>query len=292
MKTCEYCGTENEDSVAFCTECGAKMEAAAAAPAKERKQLKLPKKAVRIIAAVLAAVIALSACFVGGLFVGKGSSNAEGKGYKTPEAAAEAFLKAMKKQDPRAAAKTFAVESFVKNLDVNDYTQHSRSFEVNSSYVDGNSAYIQRLNEATRAAAAADSVRMAYYSIAAPELCGSAAVEFADGETASAFFDAYFEKNPSVLTSMKRIQFLQPVEIKGANAGYEAARDAYVDTIREYLNCDDIVCLTAGVEINGEEYYFFADTVCFSGKWYILDLGGFGALNAGSNAFCPLREIA
>ncbi len=153
MRYCNHCGAPLEEGARFCRVCGFSPEQQQGTanpvqppfprpvqqpPAPGRYPGRSPAKdrpARRPLWALLGAGIMLAVfgamMLLGLIRFGSGSPAAagyEGKGYATPEAAAEAYVKALAANDLGGMISTFAVETAVEHIDGAAYLNRMRAF--------------------------------------------------------------------------------------------------------------------------------------------------------------------
>lgn len=117
---CPSCGSELKQGTAFCPACGIKV-VTSSKENKDRKKLPLST----IIVSLLAIILALGMAFV---LIYKGVASSDQKYFKTPETAAEYFVKCINKNDFEGALQAFALDEKAKNYDSVAFMERMNAF--------------------------------------------------------------------------------------------------------------------------------------------------------------------
>ncbi len=254
---CSNCGSPLKKGTKFCPSCGAPApEPPAAAPAPRRKSRLLP--GILLGAAAVAAVCAVLV-LTGALSFGGGADTVEGRGFSSPEAAAESYLEALRRGDLDGMLAAFAVESYVEHLDQAAYLDAYRVYSMQSAGLPDDNALAEVLNTGLRKQNIVNAITLQYLTVTAAtpelgeELTSPAGIHM-DG-TGREFLAAYV--NPQART------WLSEMEIGEAtfDAGYQNT---------DYLNADDVVYGSIPVEIGGRQCLFALQAASYGGRWYLL----------------------
>ena len=259
---CSNCGSPLPEGAKFCPGCGAACEAQQPAPAAPEPP-RPPRRKSRLLPGILlgaAAVAVVCAVLVltGALSFG-GAGTVEGRGFSSPEAAAESYLEALRRGDLDGMLAAFAVESYVEHLDQAAYLDAYRAYIVQSAGLPDDNALAADLNTDLRKQNIVNAITQQYLTVTAatPELAQELMwnVTLEDGMTGRDFLATYV--NPQART------WLSEMEIGEAtfDAGYQNT---------DYLNADDVVYGSIPVEIGGRQCLFALQAASYGGRWYLL----------------------
>lgn len=106
----------------------------------------------------------LFAIFMINGIVGADADKIEGRGYDTPEEAAEAYLIALRNQDVDAMISTFPIESYVENYDFNAMVERLEAYVPNMEMpFPGSTPYTKNLNLESRRKFVTQSINNQYF---------------------------------------------------------------------------------------------------------------------------------
>ena len=277
---CTRCGGALRQGAKFCPGCGAACEAQQPAPAAPEPP-KPPLRKSRLLPGILlGAAAAAAVCAVllltGALSFG-GADTVEGRGFSSPEAAAESYLEALRRGDLDGMLAAFAVESYTENLDQAAYLDASRVYSMQSAGLPDDNALAADLNAGLRKQNLLDQITLQYLTVTAAtpelgeELTSPAGIHM-DG-TGREFLAAYV--NPQAESWRTELEIGEPMAADavmaacGADVSVHPSAAAY-----GYLNADEVAYPAVPVEIGGRPYLFCPSAVSYGGRWYLLDLAG------------------
>lgn len=302
---CKNCGNKLNESERFCMQCGTKneenMDIAAAPPVMPNMQQSIQvlphikRKGAKgfwtgFASAFLACLLLCSVLLATGVVsVGK-KRTIEGNGYKTPEAAAQAYLDALQEADVSKMISTFAVETYVQNYDfeasIDIYNIYLYNLEAQRMPTTTDLGVelntIQRQNEIGA------SVFLQYATLFMKDLDLQNITQFFIDETEKK--DEFIEemsdeKYIALLASMNVKEFYTPDDlIKMDILGENFKSDMHKENIKKQIKVNgvsEIVSLAALVTIDGEDYYICMDIAKYGDKYYMLALGGQIAIYVG-----------
>ncbi len=212
----------------------------------------------------------------GGIFLFKHLSKDtyEGRGFHSPEDAISAYLEALQDCDPEAMRQTFAIETYAKNFDADE-------FWSDNYYQAGDSSYIRIPTDVELGYELAVQQRCASLSenIIAPFFMASEGA-FNSGED---FHNATYnygrvttlDENDEIeefIEAHRRSEY-EPI-LKGMKILdiYEEDEDDYTEYYRDnaarWYGADDFRFYIAEVEVDGMKCIFSMQIACYDGKWY------------------------
>ena len=208
----------------------------------------------------------------------------EGSGYANPEAAMKAYLDALKAADLDAMISTFAVETFVKNYDVKAHIERFRALLLQMSQISlvlpSNNKLTSDINVILRQGEIVRNIERQYMIVLMPNLASHVASHgdspkiFQNEEDREAVIKTlYGQDNLKSLNSLEIIEFVPPDSLDSWGYSVEAIQ-AYYKRAADNSGADDVQSVVARVRIDGKRYLFYADTILYRGKWYMLALGG------------------
>lgn len=203
----------------------------------------------------------------------------EGGGYSTATEAAAAYLEGFQKNNTDQMMAAFAVETYMDNFQLNRYVEYTGKYTVGFSYIPNDDKYMKQLNIGYRRFKIASQIRRQYFMITGVmskfEENGDGYVINTLGEIAGdELLKSIFVEDDSVYLSdieYERIFTVWEFPDRASDSDME-----HVDRVREemaYLGADQVESLFAKVIINHTYYKMGIDTVCYDGRWYVLQLG-------------------
>ena len=244
-----------------------------------------------VAAVVFAVVVALK---VG--LPGSGTDTLEGPGFDSPEEAAEAYLDALKEGDVEGMLSTFAMETYVDNLDLEAYVERLRVYvPISGTPLPGDSDLVQAINLEKRRATFTQIFAYQYLTLLDPD-------------------SPILEAEPLEVDEGQASEFLAQLEVRddleklsemtvGLTVSPERLTDAYQqennqENLRRLTNvygADEIQSLALRVTVDGRDYLFCPDLVRYDDTWYVLSpMGNLGLLLGGATytgGFLPADEI-
>ena len=306
MRYCYHCGASMNDGAKFCPSCGAgtgqqqvpgqrqtpvqgqapvqqvprqqpaNSFAQPVQPREPKKKHQLPLWLFLVVAGLLA-LVAVAAVVLGimGVFSSGSEQKTEGSGYSSPEAAMEAYGKALSRGDVQEMLSTFAVETRAENYDFTAYLNWSATYmpSIPGLYCPDNSYGKDLSAESIRNNITEDMCKqymnLVDYKNNLGLLDGTIKV-FQNEAEAEAFVDCFNDN--SLFRSVEFVRIVEPDEVF-RTAGTENMLDNE-NTQRNIQRQTDIYgaqamnegCLE--VKIDGEEYWIFLRQVQYDGKWY------------------------
>lgn len=205
----------------------------------------------------------------------------EGEGFASAEEAVTAYLQAMKENDVAGMLSTFAIETYVDNLDARAYLARNGTFGSSSqAALAATDPYMRQIAVASRYADLADGFWYQYITAAWPE-------EYGEYESSRALLlsdNAAVEEFLSLMDAAEFSTFLQEMDLTGFvspatfSEYYQIPGNMKViASMAEAYGCDELADVVACVESGGEEYYQFMYCARYGNLWYNLSLGGYAA---------------
>ena len=256
-------------------------------PRKVRK--KLPAIAAFLLGILLCVALVAGMTFGGlvkfNLQTSAGSEMIEGTGYDSPEAAATAYLEAMKAGDVDAMLSTFAVESYVDHYSLASNILRTSAFVSNYAYtdkgvIDTEDSLKSELNIGIREGDLLGDIwcQYVYNTLDENSEAGQAISEMKAYQVTDAG-----EAQSVILALQGEGMDFSTLEV-GAPVYGEVINDSFL-TSQSLWNMYKSSAYVYGAEaykslgmtftVDGKEGLLFMDTVKYGGKWYNLDLNGY-----------------
>ena len=202
--------------------------------------------------------------------------NFEGPGYDSPEEAVTAYLEAMKDGDARGMLSTFAIETYVAEMDAQAELERIGSFQTSyGMYLPLGGDYQRQVAVAARYGQLVESLAYQWTLYSWPEgyeeFDGTPVILREDGAV-EAFLTGLAENDAAARwQEMEVVGFVEPelMSTQYSDGAESRARQAASH------GCDEIVSVVAKLDIGGEEWYQCMDVACYGGKWYNLSFVGY-----------------
>ena len=230
----------------------------------------MKKLLICLLALLLAAVPAL----------GEGTETGalEGPGFGSAEEAVTAYLEAMKNGDVEGMLATFAIETYVAEMDAQADLERMGAFQPSYGMrLPLGGEYQRQVAVAARYGQLAESLAYQWMLYSWPEgyeeFDGTAVILSEDGD-AEAFLTGLAENDAAARwQEMEVVEFVEPAELS----------DMYLSEVNQQNiarqaashGCDEIVSVVAKLDIGGEEWYQCMDVARYGEKWYNLSLIGY-----------------
>lgn len=239
----------------------------------------MKKLLVCLLALLLAAAPAL------GEEAADGSAHAfEGSGFDSPEEAVTAYLEAMQEGDVQGMLSTFAIETYVDNVDAQTYLTRMGAFVPDDQEgVPLSNAYAREITISRRYAGLADQLYMQYLYYSWPEEYGEFtgdALRLNEAGGADAFLSAMSASTfADALAGMEIVGFADPAALND-NYASQINQETIARQMTSY-GCDEVADIAVRLNMGGEEWYQCMWAARYGEKWYNLSLSGnIGALLA------------
>lgn len=284
---CARCGKGVEDNARFCPYCGENIVVAQAQSGqKELKKAKSGKSSGLKLLLTLAAGILAGGIFVGvsGIFVTESEPRTvEGEGYDSPKEAALAYVEALKEGDVEKMISTFAVESYVANMDLEGWIEkaggYSSTLQPGFWSIDD---YTESVNILRRKNQLVNGIYYQYMMLSELGFEDEAftypisvqrmeAGEYEEFDSVEEFYDALMD--PDWMEKLSEMEIgdvltAEDLEDELGENFFSEHNKAYNERTFEILNADDYAMLAVEIELDGEEYYQCLNMICYDGKWY------------------------
>ena len=200
----------------------------------------------------------------------------EGPGYDSPEEAVTAYLEAMKNGDARGMLSTFAIETYVSEMDAQAYLERLTVFSPTNGSLPLGGEYQRQVAVAMRYGQLANILAYQWMLYSWPEGYEEFgyAVNFSEDGAVEAFLAGLAENDAAARwQEMEIVEFVEPAQLSDRylNEGNQQniARQA------ASYGCDELVSVVAKLDIGGEEWYQCMDVARYGGKWYNLSFVGY-----------------
>ena len=200
----------------------------------------------------------------------------EGEGYESPEEAVVAYLEALKKGDVEGMLATFAIETYVAEMDAQADLERMGVFQPSYGMrLPLGGDYQRQVAVAVRYGQLAESLASQWMLYSWPEgyaAFDGASVALSEDGDAEAFLAGLAEGDAAALwQEMEVVGFVEPERMSSqySDGSQSRARQA------ASYGCDEIVSVVAKLDIGGEEWYQCMDVARYGEKWYNLSLVGY-----------------
>ena len=200
----------------------------------------------------------------------------EGEGYESPEEAVVAYLEALKKGDVEGMLATFAIETYVSEMDAQADLARMGVFQPGYGMrLPLGGEYQRQVAVAARYGQLAESLAYQWMLFSWPEgyeAFGDESITFQEDGDAEAFLTELAENDAAAQwQEMEVVGFVEPelMSTQYSDGAESRARQAASH------GCDEIVSVVAKLDIGGEEWYQCMDVACYGGKWYNLSFVGY-----------------
>ena len=221
----------------------------------------------------------------------------EGPGYDSPEEAVTAYLEAMKNGDARGMLSTFAIETYVAEMDAQAYLERLRSFSPTTGSMPLGGDYQRQVAVAMRYGQLANILAYQWTLYSWPEgyeEFDGVVVRLLEDGAVEAFLAGLAENDAAARwQEMEIVGFVEPAELS----------DVYLDESNQQIiarqaasyGCDEMVSVVAKLDIGGEEWYQCMDVACYGGKWYNLsfssNISNLLGLSIYTSGLAPASEL-
>lgn len=205
----------------------------------------------------------------------------EGKGFKSAEKAILAYAQALQSGDVKEILSTFAMETYVENLDEEAYLASSGSYYTSSQGLFGSDAYSKEIRLVKRQYEITN--LLSYIYLHHTGLDVSTPISVRDGyEDAGDLVGALVVEDWMDILAEMEIGRVVEAELLIPDQMLEGYREN-LSKRADMFNCDELVSLAVQITLDGTDYYLCVDVACYDGKWYNLTHGGMlGSMLGGS----------
>lgn len=235
-----------------------------------------PKKKASIVTIILCALLVLSVIGNIILLIPKDSEpvsqTLEGSGFDSPEAAITAYAKALSEGDVEGMLRTFAIESYVENYDLEAQIKRVGFylFTPNEAGLPNDSQYKQELNNYSRLAAVTTQIINGYFALTGVDNSKTYLPFSKQEENWEETLDDFLEQ----LESPKLDKKLSSIEIGDVLTAEDLLSDESYEVYDpespygDFLDVEEFYDLAIEIAFDGEDYYLFMLTAKIDGKWY------------------------
>ena len=201
----------------------------------------------------------------------------EGEGYESPEEAVVAYLEALKKGDVEGMLATFAIETYVAEMDAQAYLERLRSFSPTTGSMPLGGDYQRQVAVAVRYGQLANILAYQWTLYSWPEgyeeFDGTAVRLLEDGAVEALLAGLAENDAAARWQGMEVVGFVEPVELSDKYLN-ESNQQNIARQAASY-GCDELVSVAVKLDIGGEEWYQCMDVARYGGKWYNLSFVGY-----------------
>ena len=226
---------------------------------------------------LLICLLALMLAAIPALGEGTETGAIEGPGFGSPEEAVSAYLEAMKKVDLEGMLATFAIETYVAEMDAQADLARMGAFQPGYGMrMPLGGDYQRQVAVAARYGQLAGRLAYQWTLYSWPdgyEEFGGAAVHLLEDGAVEAFLAGLAKNDAAALwQGMEVVEFVGPAELSDMYL-YESNQQNIARQAASY-GCDEIVSVVAKLDIGGEEWYQCMAVARYGGKWYNLSFSG------------------
>lgn len=205
----------------------------------------------------------------------------ESDGYNTAIEAAVAYLEGFQKNNIDQMMEAFAVETYVDNFHLDRYVENEGEYRIGSPFIPNNDEHMKQLNAEMRRVRIAGQIRNQYLIMTGAmskieEYGDVAMIGISEEITGEELLKSIFATDDNVYLS--NINYRNIFAIDEYPNEVSDSFLEHVKSVKEemtYLGADQIESLSADIVINRTSYKMGIDTVCYDGRWYVLELGDF-----------------
>jgi len=199
----------------------------------------------------------------------------EGNGFDSPEETARAYMEALQNGDIDGMIRTFAVETYAKNYDMEAFMWRLQSINPSMEYLPAEGEPFDELNILNRVNDIRRQIRwqlLALFGLQDWNGMESGARAFHDENEVA----RYVEDFSPDLSALKKINVLEVLSPEDAAA--ELGLDGIYDSEQNQRNianqmkpyhADDWSHMTVRFDFDGEEYCLLFEMLCYGDKWYV-----------------------
>ena len=228
----------------------------------------MKKLLISLLALLLAAIPALGE--------GTETGSLEGPGFDSAEEAVSAYLEAMKKGDLEGMLATFAIETYVAEMDAQADLARMGAFQPGYGMrMPLGGDYQRQVAVAVRYGQLAERLAYQWTLFSWPEgyeEFGGTTISLTEDGDVGAFLTGLAENDAAARwQEMEVVGFVEPelMSTQYSDGAESRARQAASH------GCDEIVSVVAKLDIGGEEWYQCMDVARYGEKWYNLSLVGY-----------------
>lgn len=264
----------------------------------------------RIAALLLVLMLLCSAALADfeGALHGLGGEGFEGAGFETPEEAVEAYVASFNEGNVSGMLSTFAIETYVDNVDAQKYIERIRAVSINfAEGIPASNDYIRSILILNRYGSLAESLFWQYIKYNTPEEYENlkdGGVQLLGEEGAAEAFIAAMSEAPmeNWFGKIELSSFLS-VELTGEliqddNLAEDYFSEWYQQNIQRMADgygCDELREVPALLKIDGMDYLLFMQCARYGDQWYNISLRGCLANLLSTALFCaglvPLEAL-
>lgn len=289
---CTQCGKKLSDDAMFCSHCGTPVREMTSTPSDSLNSISHEPCAVREICEdsnkvkvkrgkmfcfLLGAIITVIAFSLGLLFLGKAfekPKTIEGSGFETPELAVNAYMESLKEADFEGVLSTYALESYVHNINLAQYTEIVGAYIPTTMPLPGNNNYVDGLNLIQRLYDVCFSLSFQYVALVDPDSQILDMTPLSLGESSGeAFLNSLIRSDTTeVLSSLETGEILQPETLWSEYASDLALTNR--KNVAKTYGADEVRSVVLEISIGDRDYLFCPDVVRYGESWYILQIDG------------------
>lgn len=225
-----------------------------------------------LLGAALTAVLAAVLLLTGVLTPGGTEATVDGPGFRTPEAAAAAYLEGLRDGDLDAMLAACTVERYWANLDRAAYLERYNAYVPNTMGCLDDNALAHALNVAQRRQELIRAMCLQYVWLTTPDPELLDTVMVLDGQSGASFLARH--TNPQALELLASLEIGEPVDAAELLRGDMPEEGLRLEELYAHLNADAVEPVAIRVAIGGTPYVFCPNAVCYDGRWYLLQLHG------------------
>ncbi len=233
----------------------------------------------------------------------------EGNGADSPEEAVSNYLKALQSCDYNKIISCYAIESFVENYNVGLYIEHMNCAPLNMNMIHPDNKLLEQTGKYEVLSEIAKVVKYQIWNLSKNDFFKKGNIIKNNGNPSEVIKKAFPENAESRLQNITFLNFISVDDVLTFNFGNPYAYNRLEENVNEFkeaviksygknkkiFGCSNIQDVTVAFTIDGDKYYYFAETLQYGNKWYISSRQGYLAsligLNLTAGCIADIHEL-
>ena len=264
-----------------------------------------PVRGGRLVPALIGAAAALVVLFAiaaslivtGGATLGSAPDTLEGPGYATPDAAAEAYLAAMKAGDVPAMVKTFAIETYGEHADGALFVERMNGWQPGADPALPPGGANNQINAGTHLSVLLRAIEMQYIALSNPQFDTTVSISggiLPNGRDLNESLAEAFDGTAFTAIESARLIDWQS-EFPSLAESYASERNQKnIGLQNRHLRADEIAFRAAQITSSHGDYILFVQLNRYGKSWWVGSFGGNPGQLAGvpTSGLVPAAEVS
>ena len=213
-----------------------------------------------------------------GLVISLPAQTFEGKGADSAEEAVLNYIAALQSCDYNKMISCYAVESLVKNYDVEKYIDHLNCATPTMDMIYPENGLLEQTGKYEALTAISKMIKYQIWTLCDNDFFLNSRIVMRNEDSKATAKKVFPDDAEKRLSSIKFHNFISTTELLKYYARTEDEEDisAYIESIKNYnekykkiYGCKEIQDVPVTFFIEGQKYYFFPETLKYGNKWYI-----------------------